>query len=134
VNLISCLLPDTTSVRLETWASEPALSAITLTLNSRQRATPCPMCGRRARRIHSRYERTLADLPLSEYAVTVRLRVRRMFCNDAQCERRIFTERLPNVVAPWARRTLRLAGRLSAMGLALGGAAGARQRGARIRL
>ncbi len=36
------------------------------------------------------------------------------------------TERLPNVVAPWARRTLRLAGRLSAVGLALGGAAGAR--------
>jgi transposase len=39
---------------------------------------------------------------------------------------RIFTERLPAVVAPWARRTLRLVQHLSALGLALGGQAGAR--------
>ena len=42
------------------------------------------------------------------------------------CPRRIFTERLPGVVAPWARRTRRLTARLLAIGLALGGAAGAR--------
>jgi hypothetical protein len=40
--------------------------------------------------------------------------------------RRIFTERLPTVVAPWARRTLRLAQRLGALGVALGGKAGVR--------
>jgi transposase len=40
--------------------------------------------------------------------------------------RQIFTERLPAVAAPWARRTLRLAQHLSALGLALGGQAGAR--------
>jgi transposase len=39
---------------------------------------------------------------------------------------RIFTERLPGVAAPWARRTVRLMARLLAIGLALGGAAGAR--------
>ena len=49
-----------------------------------------------------------------------------MFCDNARCDRRIFTERLPGVAAPWARKTARLAGRLTAMGLALGGAAGAR--------
>ncbi|GAX37565.1 transposase [Nodularia sp. NIES-3585] len=38
----------------------------------------------------------------------------------------IFTERLNNVTAPWAHRTLRLGQRLSAIGLALGGAAGVR--------
>jgi transposase len=52
--------------------------------------------------------------------------VRRLFCDNARCERRIFTERLPGLVAPWARRTARLATRLTALGLALGGAAGAR--------
>ena len=40
--------------------------------------------------------------------------------------RRIFTERIPEIAAPWARKTVRLVQRLEAMGLALGGAAGAR--------
>ena len=70
-------------------------------------------------------ERTLADLPLGEHAVTVRLCVRRMFCDNARYEWRIFAERLAGVTAPWARRTARLTDRFAALGLALGGAAGA---------
>jgi transposase len=76
--------------------------------------------------VHSRYTRTLADLPWSGYAITWQLRVRKLFCSNTKCPRRLFTERLPGLVAPWARRTLRLATRLLAIGLALGGAAGAR--------
>ena len=86
----------------------------------------CPLCGRRSKRVHSRYERTLADLPWGAYAVTIRLRVRRLFCRNSRCERRIFTERLPEIALPWARRTRRLDGRLTALGLALGGSAGVR--------
>lgn len=126
VNLISCLLPDPAVVRLETWGTEYAPLTVTLTLNSRSRLTPCPLCGRRAKRIHSWYTRTLADLPWGEHAVAIQLRVRRLFCDNARCKRRIFTERLPGVAAPWARKTARLSERLTAMGLALGGAAGAR--------
>jgi transposase len=113
-------------VRLETWAHEPARPAITLTLRSRQRTTRCPLCSRRASRIHSRYERTLADLPWGEHPVVLRLRVRRLFCDNSHCERRIFTERLPGIAAPWSRKTARLATQLTTLGLALGGAAGAR--------
>jgi transposase len=47
-------------------------------------------------------------------------------CANVQCPRRIFTERLPEVVAPWARRTRRLVTWLLTIGLALGGAAGGR--------
>jgi transposase len=84
------------------------------------------LCGRRSKRVHSRCERTLADLPWGEYAVTVRLKVRRLFC-DATCYAcRIFAERLPGAAAPWARKTAQLADRLTAVGLAPGGAAGAR--------
>ena len=126
VNLISCLLPDSTTVRLETWGIEPAPPTITLTLTSRSRPAPCPLCSRRARRTHSWYERALADLPWGEHAVAVQLRVRKLFCDNAKCKRRIFTERLPGVAAPWARKTARLSERLTAVGLALGGAAGAR--------
>jgi hypothetical protein len=68
----------------------------------------------------------LADLPWDPTRVRWQLRVRKFFCGHLQCPRRIFTARLPGVVAPWARRTPRLAAWVSAIGLALGGAAGTR--------
>jgi len=68
----------------------------------------------------------LADLPWAEHAVAVQLRVRKIFCDNAKCKRRIFTERLPSLAAPWARKTARLSDRLTAVGIALGGTAGAR--------
>ena len=126
MNPLSRLLPDPASVRLETWSLEPAPPTLTLTVTSRSRPARCPLCSRRARRTHSWYERTLADLPWGEHGVAVRLRVRRLFCDVASCRRRVFTERLPGVVVPWARKMTRLADRLTAVGMALGGAAGAR--------
>lgn len=126
MKLLSCLLPDATHVRLETWSLEPASSTITLTLRARRITARCPLCGRRSKRVHSRYERTLADLPWGEYAVAIQLRVRRLFCDAPRCARRIFAERLPDVAARLARKTTRLTGRLTAVGLALGGSAGAR--------
>ncbi len=126
MNLLLCLLPDATHVRLETWSLEPAHSAIIINLHARQTTAPCPLCGRRSKRVHSRYERTLADLPWGEYDTTVRLNIRRLFCDNKRCDRRIFAERLPGVTAPLARKTTRLTRRLTAVGVALGGAAGAR--------
>jgi transposase len=58
--------------------------------------------------------------------VRLQLCVRKWLCRNRACPRRIFTERLPTVAAPWARRTLRLAQRLIALGVALGGKAGVR--------
>jgi transposase len=58
--------------------------------------------------------------------VRLQLRVRKFFCDHPACPRQIFTERLPTVAAPWARRTTRLAQLLLAFGMALGGEAGAR--------
>jgi transposase len=126
VTLLSRLLPDPGSIRLETWSFEPTPPTIILTLASRPRATPCPLCGRQTKRAHSRYERTLADLPWGAHRVAIRLKVRRLFCDNAQCARRIFAERLPGIAAPWARRTARLANWFTAVGFARGGAAGAR--------
>jgi transposase len=111
---------------LDAWHLDDVRAQITLLISSTQAAPRCPECGVPARHVHSHYARTLADLPWSGYAITWRLCVRKLFCDNRKCPRRIFTERLPGLVAPWARRTLRLAARLLAIGLALGGAAGAR--------
>jgi transposase len=99
---------------------------MTLHVTSTQPVVPCPVCAVFTARVHSRYTRTLADLPWGVARVRWQLRVRKFICTNAQCPRRIFTERLPEVVAPWARRPRRLVAWLLAIGLALGGAAGVR--------
>jgi hypothetical protein len=50
--------------------------------------------------------------------------VRPWFCRNRRCRRRLCTAHLPTIAAPWAHRTLRLAQRLVALGVALGGTAG----------
>ena len=123
-DVLACLLPDATTLALATCHVDTTAAQITLLVRSTQTRVPCPLCAIPARRIHSRYTRTLADLPWADYRVHLQLRVRKWFCCNRHCQRRIFTERLPTVTAPWARRTLRLAQRLVAVGLALGGKAG----------
>jgi transposase len=120
------LFPDATVLRLEACEVDDTTAQITLRVQSTQTSAPCPLCATPARRIHSDYGRTLADLPWAQYRVCLQLRVRKWFCRNRRCRRRIFTERLPTIAAPWARRTLRLAQRLLALGVALGGKAGVR--------
>ena len=86
----------------------------------------CPVCEHRTSRLHSHYQRTLADLPWGSRSVRLSLRVRRFRCPEPGCPRRIFTERLPSLVEPYARKTTRLYEILRLAGSALGGEAGAR--------
>jgi transposase len=113
-------------LHLETWHLDEGAAQLTLRVTSRQALGHCPVCRFPTRRIHSYYERILADLPWAHLRVVLQLRVRKFFCANGRCTCRIFTERLPTVAAPWARRTLRLTQRLVALGLALGGKAGVR--------
>src|SRR2546423_14172007 len=118
------LFPDATLLHMEACEVDETAAQIILRVQSTQISAPCPLCATPARRIHSDYRRTLADLPWAQYRVYLQLRVRKWFCRNRACRRRIFTERIPTVAAPWARRTLRLAQRLVALGMALGGRAG----------
>jgi transposase len=124
--ILARLLPDATRLRLAACHVDDTTAQITLRVRATQATVPCPLCDTPAQHIHSRYERTLADLPWAQYHVRLQLRVRKWFCRNRHCPRRIFTERLPTVAAPWARCTLRLAQRLLALGVALGGRAGVR--------
>lgn len=120
------LLPNSTLLQLENWQFDAATSRIGLIISSVQTVVKCPVCDQPTQRIHSRYERKLADLPWADYSITLQLRVRKFFCINALCKRRIFTERLSSVTTPWARRTLRLTQKLSVIGLTNGGVSGAR--------
>jgi transposase len=54
------------------------------------------------------------------------LTTRRFFCDNSECKRVTFTERLPTVVAPYARRTQRLADAQQDVALEVGGELSAR--------
>ena len=126
MELLSRLLPQGASLHLETAHLDEVAAQLTLRVTSRQALVHCPVCRFPTRRIHSYYERTLADLPWAHLRVVLQLQVRKFFCANGRCTRRIFTERLPQLVAPWARRTQRLAAWLAHIAVALGGAAAAR--------
>jgi transposase len=101
-------------------------NAIILAASTSSRVALCPLCGKRSARVHSRYARTLADLPWQGIPVTVRLRVRRFFCDHKDCTRAIFAERLPGLAAHYGRRTERLESWFTHVSFALGGEAGSR--------
>jgi transposase len=52
------------------------------------------------------------------------LLVRRFYCRNRLCERKVFTERFPRFVEPWARMTIRLSKHLQAVALATSGRGG----------
>jgi transposase len=120
--LASVLLPNTSDLNLETMTVDAHNKHLTLEVTAIQATPSCPRCHTPSNRIHSGYIRTLADLPWADASVCLHLQVRKCFCSNPACPQRIFTERLPTVVAPWARRTQRLAEQQRHIGLALGGA------------
>jgi transposase len=86
----------------------------------------CPLCFCLAKRRHSRYTRVVADLPCAGFRVQLKLQMRKFFCDNADCSRKIFTERVPAFVEPWAQTTVRLRQALQALGTATCGELGTR--------
>lgn len=86
----------------------------------------CPLCGARPRSVHSRYRRTLHDVPCHGRPVVIRVAMRRFRCRAIACPRSTFAEQLPNVSEAYGRRTCRMDVVAHHLGLALGGRPAAR--------
>lgn len=121
---VHTLLADPTALKLE--YIRTAEDEITMVVTTISPSAECPHCHSTSSRIHSRYRRNTADLPWQGVAVRLELHTRRFFCDHPECSQRIFCERLPTVVAPYARRTIRLHEALHIIGFAVGGEPGAR--------
>ena len=118
------LLPKSAPLQIAGYDLDLEHHHLTLKAVSTQQTAYCPLCKTPTHRVHSHYRRTLADLPCVHFSLIILLEVCKFFCDNSHCPRRIFTERLPNIAAPWARKTVRLVQRLQQIALALGGAAG----------
>jgi transposase len=87
---------------------------------------PCPECQQPSARIHSCYQRMVADVPCAGRNVILALTLRKFVCGTSTCPRKIFTERLPGLVKSYARMTSRLIVLLQAIALVAGGQKGTR--------
>jgi transposase len=119
------LLPDAEEVVLDSLRTA-GRDSLCMVLRAASTSGACPRCSHSSYRVHSRYRRMIADLPWEGIPVRIELRARRFFCDSTDCDQRIFTERLPQTVARYGRRTCRLGEALGRIVMALGGAAGSR--------
>lgn len=72
---------------------------------ARDHSVSCPGCATVSRRVRSTYERRLADGPVGGQPVLIRLTVRRLYCENAQCTRRTFVEQVDGLTVRYGRRT-----------------------------
>ena len=72
--------------------------SIILLVRSGASQARCPLCGAGSRRVHSRYIRSVADLPSAGRAVQLQLVTRRFTCEVPHCRRRIFAERFGEAI------------------------------------
>jgi hypothetical protein len=86
----------------------------------------CPLCAQTSDSIKTHYRRVLRDAPCAGRQVQLILTVRKFYCRNPCCPQRVFTERLPTFVEPWARMTIRCCQQITSIGLATCGKGGAR--------
>ena len=82
---------------------------------------PCPQCGTAGSRVHSCYQRTIADVAFGERILVLKLRVRKWICPETSCSRYMFAERFPELVQRYARMTNRLIKALQSVGVITNG-------------
>lgn len=94
---------------------------------SRASTAVCQACGHASSRVHSRYDRQVADAAVAGWPVVLQLRVRRFFCdNTLECPKGTFVVQVEGLTTRYARRSLLSRGMLESVGLALAGRAGSR--------
>lgn len=118
------LFPDLAGLLIENLSI--ADGVIIVRARSQTTRNVCPACAQVSSRLHSSYQRKLADLPWSGRLVRLIVQVCRFFCDSASCSRKTFAESLGDFASRFAPRTTRLKETLEQLGLALGGEAGSR--------
>lgn len=86
----------------------------------------CPLCRHTSHKVHSYYERSVSDLPMSGKVVCLRISVRKFFCQQSECCRKIFAERFHTCLPAYQRRLQRSTLQIGQIGLSCGSKPGAR--------
>src|SRR5258707_395427 len=97
---------------------EITATQLTVEVISTRPSACCPECRSPSDHVHCQYQRTVHDVPCGGRTVVLRLCVRKFACWRATCPRKVFAERLPDLVCVYARVSNRLLEELKAIGLA----------------
>ena len=82
MELLQHILPSQSVLNLTSWELDPDSERFILKVSSAQAIVNCPLCHHPSGRIHSHYERTLQDLPLVQFSLTILLEVCKFFCSN----------------------------------------------------
>jgi transposase len=124
VELLAAVFPHLAGVRVLNVAAKAA--SVRVYAEAASGAAGCSACSVASQRVHSRYERRLLDGALGGREVVIHLRVRRFFCDNTACPKKIFSEQIGGVTVRYARHSVLARRALEALALALGGRAGQR--------
>lgn len=86
----------------------------------------CPLCAVSSSAIDSYYRRKPCDLPCAGRPIRLLLTVKKFFCREPTCQRKIFVERLPDLIEASSRLTKRLRTVVQDIGFATCGKGGER--------
>ncbi|WP_370155871.1 ISL3 family transposase [Streptacidiphilus sp. EB129] len=123
-DLLAILFPQFALLHVE--LVRPAGGSVRVHARGRAPGAACPGCEGWSERVHSGYQRRISDSSVSGQELVLQLRVRRFFCDIAECGRRTFAEQVPGLTFRYGRCTVGLRKVREAVALALGGRAGAR--------
>ena len=121
---VDFLIPEGSSIKVE--SIEIKVEHLVINVKSTRETATCPYCSQESESVHSWYKRKPADVPSAAFVTRWQMRVRCFFCENPLCQRQTFAERFPGVVAPYARRTDRLANQQCQVAFEVGGEAGTR--------
>jgi transposase len=122
--LTDILLPDPDLLFLEDIIFE--CQRLELIVSVKSIAAICPFCGTLSSRVHSHYQRALADLPCAGWSMRLLWTVRRFFCDHPECPHVTFSEQVPSVACRYARKTNRLVQQQTGIAFEVGGEPGSR--------
>lgn len=80
---------------------------VKLYVSSKTKEEGCPYCQEKSSRIHSRYVRTLRDLPGFGKESVIVFNARKFFCDNPLCSKKTFAEQPGNQIFRYRRRTCR---------------------------
>jgi len=80
---------------------------IVIHVESTRTEAACPYCGTVSNKVHSLYDRTIHDLPIQGQKTCLRMRNRKYFCANKECEHTTFAEQF-SFYEPKTLRTKRL--------------------------
>ena len=99
-------LPDPEAITLQ--AIEICKGFVTFRVQANAQQAICPKCATTSDRTHGWYSRTIQDLSWQGNPVRFELTLRKFFCDNQNCQRRIFALPLPKIARRYQRKTARL--------------------------